>query len=320
MLGEMKGRNNDKPIEKYHPYIVALLKQPFIKGIVGGGYAPENNFSLADLPDDQTEALVKMKPSLADLATSYKLFGMNNDTLIKLHEVYVQKYGEMYVKGMTYNEKTKVINMVTNDTPSELVRLLNNRDLPHYIKLLDGDGTDDFEVSNSEAKQAVDNLSRKTHEIAIPLMRNHVDADKWDDEQDDEPMTPETIEQLSPKELYDVITDEAQWAIQNGITDGYMLGTKSAIETAVKDFLEYPTENDDVWFSFNYVMQDEPVVAHMNAEYLIELLTSNDDAITSTAWGDIIEIDGTKKFGPRIENEYDRDGAEARMIERLQEL
>lgn len=37
-LGEMKGRNNDKPIKKYHPYIIELLKHNMIKGIRGGGY------------------------------------------------------------------------------------------------------------------------------------------------------------------------------------------------------------------------------------------------------------------------------------------
>src|SRR5690606_7918163 len=46
MLGEMKGRGNAKPASKYHPYIIKLLKQNYIKGIVGGGYLSHNNFSL----------------------------------------------------------------------------------------------------------------------------------------------------------------------------------------------------------------------------------------------------------------------------------
>lgn len=48
-LGEMKGRANQKPKKEYHPYIVELLKLPIIKGISGGGYEPENNFSVSDL-------------------------------------------------------------------------------------------------------------------------------------------------------------------------------------------------------------------------------------------------------------------------------
>ena len=63
-LGEMKGRGNQKPNARYHPHIVALLRHPVVKGIVGGGYKPENNFSLADLPKDEQQALVAEKPAL----------------------------------------------------------------------------------------------------------------------------------------------------------------------------------------------------------------------------------------------------------------
>ncbi len=72
MLGEMKGRENDKPSEKYHSYIVALLKHDIIKGIKGGGYKPENNFSLIDLNDNKVrDELLDTKPELHDLSTLY---------------------------------------------------------------------------------------------------------------------------------------------------------------------------------------------------------------------------------------------------------
>jgi len=35
----MKGRGNDKPAPKYHPYVVELLRHHLIRGIKGGGYA-----------------------------------------------------------------------------------------------------------------------------------------------------------------------------------------------------------------------------------------------------------------------------------------
>ena len=74
-LGEMKGRNNEKPKEKYHPYIIELLKQPFIKGITGGGYLPENNFSLNDLDHDQVEELKKINPGFRSLVEIYRETG-----------------------------------------------------------------------------------------------------------------------------------------------------------------------------------------------------------------------------------------------------
>ena len=64
MLGEMKGRANVKPAPRYHPYIVDLLLQDFIKGIKGGGYLPEENFDIFDLNQEQLSKLISNKPSL----------------------------------------------------------------------------------------------------------------------------------------------------------------------------------------------------------------------------------------------------------------
>lgn len=66
LIGEMKGRNNQKPDKKYHNIIMELLRQDFIKGIAGGGYKPENNFRLSDLDEDQFDEMIAMKPALAD--------------------------------------------------------------------------------------------------------------------------------------------------------------------------------------------------------------------------------------------------------------
>lgn len=68
-LGEMKGRGNNKPQEKYHPYILSLLRakvggEYLVKSIEGGGYLPENNFSLKDLPEKTFESLLRERPEL----------------------------------------------------------------------------------------------------------------------------------------------------------------------------------------------------------------------------------------------------------------
>jgi antitoxin component YwqK of YwqJK toxin-antitoxin module len=63
-LGEMKGRENDKPAAKYHGAIVALLKHDIVKGFGDGGGEPEKNFSMDDLPDDMSAELLKEKPAL----------------------------------------------------------------------------------------------------------------------------------------------------------------------------------------------------------------------------------------------------------------
>lgn len=75
MLGEMKGRFNNKPEEKFHDEIVALLRNPMVQGIKGGGYLSHNNFSLNDLPDDVREKLQDEKPELGSLWDAYIKFG-----------------------------------------------------------------------------------------------------------------------------------------------------------------------------------------------------------------------------------------------------
>lgn len=63
-LGEMKAYNNQKPSVKLHPYIMALLLNPIVKGIAGGGYLADNNFSVFDLSDKDIAILEKQKPEL----------------------------------------------------------------------------------------------------------------------------------------------------------------------------------------------------------------------------------------------------------------
>ena len=89
-LGEMKGRGNDKPAAKYHPYIVELLRHHLIRGIKGGGYMPENNFSISDLDPQIREQLIAAKPELKGLLGYYEEEGMTERVLdmleTSLHE------------------------------------------------------------------------------------------------------------------------------------------------------------------------------------------------------------------------------------------
>jgi hypothetical protein len=64
ILGEMKGRANGKPSKRYHPAIIELLKHPEIKSVRGGGYAPERNFSLKDLSEQERKQLETAKPDI----------------------------------------------------------------------------------------------------------------------------------------------------------------------------------------------------------------------------------------------------------------
>lgn len=56
VLGEMKGRANTKPKPEHHDAIIALLNAERLLP-VGGGYAPEKNFSLLDLSEEHFDKL-----------------------------------------------------------------------------------------------------------------------------------------------------------------------------------------------------------------------------------------------------------------------
>ena len=70
-LGEMKGRSNNKPEIKFHPYIMALLKSPYVEKIHGGGYAPKNNFKVGDLSIKDYTELHQLKPDLLPSLEKY---------------------------------------------------------------------------------------------------------------------------------------------------------------------------------------------------------------------------------------------------------
>jgi hypothetical protein len=78
-LGEMKGRGNDKPAARYHPMIIKLLESKYVKGIKGGGYMPENNFAVSDLPEETQNELFEKKPNLATTSYQYKKFGWSEE-------------------------------------------------------------------------------------------------------------------------------------------------------------------------------------------------------------------------------------------------
>ena len=63
-LGEMKGANNKKPSEAFHPAIIGLLKNEMVTAVVGGGYLPQNNFAINDLNDDNLMDLYAARPDL----------------------------------------------------------------------------------------------------------------------------------------------------------------------------------------------------------------------------------------------------------------
>ena len=78
-LGEMKGRANKKPARKYHKYIKDLLLSNYVHSIKGGGYMPDSNFEMKDLPEKYYNEVIQEKPRLSDL-TAHEMIQRGLDT------------------------------------------------------------------------------------------------------------------------------------------------------------------------------------------------------------------------------------------------
>jgi hypothetical protein len=70
-LGEMKGKGNNKPVQRYHRYITKLLEDNRILGIKGGGYKPENNFHFSDLSAAEQQQIESANPNATFTFESY---------------------------------------------------------------------------------------------------------------------------------------------------------------------------------------------------------------------------------------------------------
>lgn len=165
MLGEMKGRANEKPAARYHKYIVPLLRLDMIEGIRGGGYMPENNFSINDLPDDIREKLVAEKPSLASLTDLYRKEGLTKRVLYQLEQRLSDHGIETREFKLADNDTTMIVDTFRiddHDYDSDWLRAA--------VALHDG-SVEDVKTTILNADELVDVLERLSREDLLSITR-----------------------------------------------------------------------------------------------------------------------------------------------------
>jgi hypothetical protein len=151
-LGEMKGRNNDKPNEKYHPYIIELLKQKdLVKGIKGGGYRPENNFSLNDLDESDRDELLELNPNLMNVFQRYRKDGFSKDILEEIKE---KNYESQLPSVESIEHPTVVLEEWSN-----LEEFARSVDIDPLNKLMEKIDTEDDLVNNRLDDDEIQNLA-----------------------------------------------------------------------------------------------------------------------------------------------------------------
>lgn len=138
-LGEMKGRNNDKPVKRYHPYIIALLENDIVNGIRGGGYKPQHNFSLADLTPAQRDELFDSKPGLMGIPDYYRKFGVDEEWVDKVLKEFHSENEWGDTGDAEWDENTNEFILTTFRNIQDLIEQHGNDKAKWAIKVFDGD-------------------------------------------------------------------------------------------------------------------------------------------------------------------------------------
>jgi len=153
MFGEMKGRGNDKPADRYHKYIVPLIMSNEIEGLLGGGYMPESNFKITDLPN--WESLVQQKPKLMEINDYLDRFGI--DSHVK--SVFMQK---LTMSNVTETDPPVIyveLNEVSGSFPSEVLNVINGDNyFDRYISYYDSGEHDVINALHSATTLEQDNI------------------------------------------------------------------------------------------------------------------------------------------------------------------
>jgi len=127
---EMKGRANSKPSKKYHNVIIELLKLPFVKGIAGGGYKPENNFSIFDLSPNMAKSLIDHNPNFVNPYDAFSHPDKVFEFPIIMERLVAElgnKYGyvdEYLIAGKSHN-LVDFFHSIGNDAYANVIQYLN---------------------------------------------------------------------------------------------------------------------------------------------------------------------------------------------------
>lgn len=229
-LGEMKGRANNKPDPKYHPYIIALLKSDYVEGIKGGGYAPEQNFSLNDLDDATRDALIEEKPKLGTLRDYIKKNGIDE---------HVTKTIEASIDQCDWLDegKTKAAVGEWKDF-KDLVDSHGNRTAQWVASVISGedDITNDYYWSDEAAENVLDDLPKETVLKIGHYLSAHYEEEikQWEEDNDEEWNDGNTDAIMAIlKETDDEVLNDLKRAAERGANDGVHKQMSKALEDAI---------------------------------------------------------------------------------------
>lgn len=292
-IGESKGRANEKPAEKYHPAIITLLKHDIVKGITGGGYLPEENFEMSDLPIPTQEELYKTKIGLATLSIMYAISSPDDysDVVDRIKSV----LDSLAVSYINYNESSKLFYITRWKDMAECVNDIGNKYAIDVLDNIYGGNVFDyhsFEVSDSEVEDFFSNLPQKIINTVSDILKKEY---------------PEEYEQ-EEGDIYQVVNhfaDDILDAARNAISSGLNSGAEAAMFNGFKAAVDDPQQgtiiiNDDFW-------DGEVFFAYPLIE-IVDILSDDEMLSELQETLDIIDIEGDSQVINLEEPHYGWEG------------
>ena len=241
-LGEMKGRANEKPNPKYHPYILKLLMVKYkissdsnnneteylIKGIAGGGYSPENNFSLNDLSESDKKKLYSIRKDLEPLIERYNREELDDYEIIEKLSIKFdvseddiqihQRQSGNYVYIKKWDDWEDFLDNIDGDIP---------KNLKTYRETIENGYADWFEPSSVSEKDMVNFLDDT---LSNNIIKNKINQLLTTALKDDPSTSPDSI--TDTDEIFNILNDwdyDFSDCIKGAISDGEESGVFSEI-------------------------------------------------------------------------------------------
>jgi len=216
-LGEMKGRSNQKPNEKYHKVIVDLLLHDMVTGLKGGGHDPSNNFSMNDLEKDDRDSIFETKPELAGL--KYKVekgIALETD-FMEMADIFS---GNLYVENFDFSVdlSTNTVTLGSFDTAADIAAWANDYSFNtlHMLAGVVDEGfteVDGFEQDEDELKEIVAELDREWLMALEEYVKQHMeDPDYYNEDY----LVSIITENESLDDVFDALTSGHRSGLESG--------------------------------------------------------------------------------------------------------
>jgi hypothetical protein len=308
-LGEMKGRGNDKPSEKYHPYIIDLLQKDFVKGIKGGGYLPQNNFSLSDLDDEQRKALIEQKPQLGTSYDILKADGSPSERFYEKLEAELDAYDVFY---FDINTKTHQIILDGEESSAADLDIINKNVETNVIdtasKLMTGDmiGPEIYDYPRDYIKMIMDNVADDLYQSLDSNYKSQIEKFVKENYSDDVDWDEDSLEEIVSN------VDELKSAFMSATLTGRELGDEAEM---ISDFKGWMDRNE-----VQYNRDNQKFYFTLSSSEISEFIH---DAIEAGAEDDVGDYIGEQIDIDRFDEPYggwdgfDTDAAKERLREEL---